>query len=253
MEILGLDIGGSGIKGGIVETKNGQLVSERLRLKTPKPSTPELMAEVVATLVETFNWKGPIGCSFPTVVLDGKCMTAGNISPKWVGIQIDELFTKYSNGSRFYVANDADLAGIAEMTLGAGKGATGKVIIVTIGTGLGSGIFYNSQLIPNVELGRMFHLNGKPIEFYAASSVKTKENLKMKDWADRLDFFLNHVERVFAPDNFIIGGGISKEFEKFEKFLTTNVPIEKAVFENNAGIIGASIYAESCIGPMTRD
>ena len=243
MEILGLDIGGSGIKGAIVNTTTGELVSDRHRITTPNPSTPELIAKTVKSLIEFFNWEGPVGCSFPTVVIDGKCHTAGNISPEWVGVQIDDLFSVQCNGLDFYVGNDADLAGIAEMNLGAGKGKKGKVILVTIGTGLGTGVFYNGQLIPNIELGRIFHTNGEPIEFFAADSARKREELELEEWAKRFDFFLNHVVRFFSPNHFIIGGGLSKKFDLFKDYLTVDVPIELAKFKNNAGIIGAAIYA----------
>ena len=243
MEILGIDIGGSGIKGAIVNTITGKLVTERHRIPTPKPATPELIANTVKSLVEHFNWKSDIGCCFPTIVIDGKCLSSGNISPKWVGVQVDDLFSKECNGLNFSVGNDADLAGIAEMTLGAGKGKKGKVIITTIGTGLGSGLFYNGELIPNMEFGMISHTNGKPIEFFAADSARKREDLKLKEWAKRFDFYLNHLVRILSPNYFIIGGGLSKKFDKFKGYLTVNTPIETAQFKNNAGIIGAAIYA----------
>lgn len=243
MEILGLDIGGSGIKGAIVNVITGRLVSERHSIPTPTPSTPNRMAKVVAELVHHFNWNGPVGCSFPTVVIDGNCKTAGNISPDWVGVQIDALFSNHCNNLNFYVANDADLAGLAEMSFGTGKNKAGKVIVVTIGTGLGSGIFYDGQLIPNFELGRMFHTNGEPIEFFASGAAKRKEDLRLKDWAERFDFFLKHVARICSPDHFIIGGGLSDRFNEFYTDLTVNVPVEVAYYKNDAGIVGAAMYA----------
>ncbi len=243
MEILGLDVGGSGIKGAIVNTETGELVSERHRISTPKPATPELIADTVKSVIDYFNWKGDVGCSFPTVILNGKCYTSGNISPEWIGVQVDELFSNNCDGLRFSIGNDADLAGIAEMSLGAGKGLTGKVIMITIGTGLGSGVFYNGELIPNMELGRMLHTNGEPIEFYAADSARKRDELKLKKWAERFDFFLSHVVRISSPEHFIIGGGLSKKFDKFKDHLTVDVPIEIAKFKNNAGIIGAAINA----------
>ena len=243
MELLGIDVGGSGIKGAIVDTISGELVSDRYRIPTPKPATPELISKAVHSLVQYFNWNKAVGCSFPTVVIEGKCYTSGNLNPEWVGIEIDNLFSEQCNGLKFIVGNDADLAGIAEMKLGAGKGKKGKVIMITIGTGLGTGIFYNGQLIPNIELGRIFHTDGKPIEFYAADSARKREELKLKEWAKRFDFFLSHVKRVFSPDHFIIGGGLSKKIDKFKDYITTDVPIEVAKFKNNAGIVGAAVYA----------
>jgi len=243
MELLGIDIGGSGIKGAIVNTKTGELVSERHRIPTPQPSTPDAVAQTVKELVKHFDWKGAIGCSLPAVVTDGECRTAGNISPLWIGTQADKLFSEACDGMPFYVGNDADLAGVAEMALGAGRGKSGKVIMITIGTGLGSGMFQDGMLVPNIELGHIFHTDGEVIERYAADSARKREDLKLKDWAKRFDFFLNHLVRVCSPNHFIIGGGLSKKFDKFKDILTVDVPIDVARFRNNAGIIGAAMYA----------
>jgi len=244
MEVLGIDVGGSGIKGAIVNTQMGELISERRRIATPRPAKPKPIAKVVKKLVDHFGWKDQVGCSFPTVVVNGKCKTAGNISSKWMGVHLDQLFSEACGGLPFKVGNDADLAGLAEMKFGAGKGKMGKVILVTIGTGLGTGIFFNGHLVPNFELGRILYKNGKPIEYYAANSARKKENLKLKKWAKRFDFFLNHVTRIASPDYFIIGGGLSKKFDKFEKELSVDVPIEVAQLRNNAGIVGAALFCE---------
>jgi len=245
MKILGIDIGGSGIKGAIVDTENGEMLTERFRIPTPKPATPKLMAQTVKELVEHFEWDGMVGCSFPTVVIDGECRTAGNISPKWVGVQINELFKETCGGLDFYVANDADLAGIAEVKLGAGKDLMGKVLVITIGTGLGSGLFLDGQLIPNLELGRILHTDGKPIEKYAADSARKREDLKLGEWAERFDYYLHHLTTICSPNYFILGGGLSKKFDKFEEYLTIKTPVYPAKFRNNAGIIGAAIYAKT--------
>jgi polyphosphate glucokinase len=177
------------------------------------------------------------------VVLNGKCLSAGNISPKWVGTQIDQLFSEKCNGLPFYVGNDADLAGIAEMTQGAGRGKMGKVIMLTIGTGIGSGFFYNGVLIPNTELGRINGKKGEPVEYYAADSARKREELSLSKWAQRLDYFLNYIDRCFSPDFIILGGGVSKKYFKFSDHLTVDVPIEVAHFANNAGIVGAAMFA----------
>ena len=243
MELLGIDIGGSGIKGAIVNTKTGDLVSARHRIPTPTPSTPESIAKIIKVIVEHFSWKGAVGCSFPTIVIDGKCIMAGNLSPEWVGIRIDELFAKECAGLPFFVGNDADLAGLAEMTLGTGKGKMGKVIVVTIGTGLGSGLFQDGQLIPNVEVGQLLHTNGEKIEHFAADSARKRESLNLSEWAERFDLFLNHVVTIFSPNYFILGGGLSKKFEEFKNSITVDVPIEVAHFKNNAGIVGAAMFA----------
>ena len=243
MEVLGIDIGGSGIKGAVVNTETGELLSERHRIPTPKPAYPISVANVVKQIVEHFEWKGAVGCCFPTVVKRGKCMSKSNMHEDWVGVQIDELFSE-ACGVPFYVGNDADLAGVAEMTLGAGKGQQGKVMMITIGTGLGTGLFYDGVLIPNLELGHVRHTDGKPIEHFAADSARKREGLKTRTWALRFDEFLHHVVRVFSPDYFILGGGQSKKYDKFKDVLTVDIPIGVAHFLNNAGIIGAAMYAK---------
>ncbi|MCB9261749.1 MAG: ROK family protein [Flavobacteriales bacterium] len=244
MEVLGIDIGGSGIKAAVVETANGQLISERIRLETPQPATPDLIAHSVQEVIEKLDWKGLVGCSFPTVIVDGKCLTSGNISQKWLNVQVDTLFKNHCNNS-FFVANDADLAALAEMKLGAGKDKTGKVITITIGTGIGTGVFYNGQLIPNFEFGRMFYKKNKLIEHYAGSGAKKEKKLNLKDWAIRFDFFLNHLARITTPDFFILGGGISKKYEEFSHYLTVKTPTVAAHFRNDAGIVGAALFAEN--------
>lgn len=242
MNVLGIDIGGSGIKAAIVHTENGELMSERYRVDTPKPATPNAVAEVIKHIVAYFNWQGPVGSTFPTIVKKGQCMHPGNLGDAWVGIQIDDLFSKRS-GAPFYVSNDADLAGLAEMALGAGKDKMGKVFVITIGTGIGSGMFFNGKLIPNLELGRIYHTNGKIVERHVADSARKREDLSLKKWAKRFDKFLHHVALVHSPGLFILGGGISKKYEKFQEYLTVDIPIEVAHFKNNAGIIGAAMFA----------
>ncbi|MFP4097023.1 MAG: polyphosphate--glucose phosphotransferase [Cyclobacteriaceae bacterium] len=245
MEILGLDVGGSGIKGAIIDTDKGELISERYRLDTPQPSKPVRVAETVSKIVDHFEWKGIVGCSFPAVIIKGKSMTAGNISKKWIGTQADALFSEHCGGLKFYLANDADLAGVAEMKLGAGRGLVGKVMMITVGTGLGTGMFYNGQLIPNMELGRILYKDGEPVEYFAADSARKKEGLSMKEWARRFDYYLHHMVRICSPDYFILGGGISKKYDKFKDYLTVDTPIRVAEARNEAGIIGAAIHAET--------
>lgn len=179
------------------------------------------------------------------VVVDGKCKTAGNMTNDWVDVQVDKLFEAECPNTKFHLGNDADLAGLAEMRLGAGNGLKGKVIMVTIGTGLGTGVFYNGILIPNIEMGRVLYKNGKPIEFFASGLARKKDDLELKDWAGRFDYFLTHLKRVMSPDHFIIGGGLSKKYKKFSSYLSVDVPLRVAHFENDAGIIGAELYAES--------
>ena len=242
MDILGIDVGGSGVKGAVVDTDTGELSSERIRIATPKPPTPEKIAGVVQGLVGQLEYSGPIGCSFPTVVVDGQALTSGNIDKSWRGTRVDELFAQ-STGLSFVVHNDADVAGIAEMTLGAGRGLAGTVIMVTIGTGLGSGLFYDGMLIPNIELGRMPGKDGEPIEFYAGDRARKANDLSWDEFGERFNYFLQRVSRVFAPAHFIIGGGASKKLHKFGDKLDVDASIRVAQFGNNAGIVGAAIAA----------
>jgi polyphosphate glucokinase len=242
MKILGIDIGGSGIKAAIVDTKTGELITERHRVATPKPATPDAVASVIKEMVDHFNWKKAVGCSFPTTIVNGKCIHSGNLSEKWLNVKVDKLFKKECK-LPFYVSNDADLAGVAEVNLGAGKDKKGVTIVITIGTGIGSGLFYNGQLIPNLELGKMLHSDGKIIEFFTADSVRKKEELSLKQWAFRFDTLLNYTRIVFSPSLIILGGGISKKYDEFKEYLETDVEVKVAKFRNNAGIIGAAMYA----------
>tara|TARA_R110000787_G_scaffold32138_16_gene84979 strand:+ start:2523 stop:3266 length:744 start_codon:yes stop_codon:yes gene_type:complete len=241
MKILGIDIGGSGIKAAIVDTKTGELLSERHRIETPKPATPEAIAKIVKQMVDHFNWEKAVGCSFPTTIVDGKCIHSGNLSDKWLNVKVDKLFKKVCK-IPFYVSNDADLAGVAEMSLGAGKDEKGVAIVITIGTGIGSGLFYNGKLIPNLEIGKMLHSDGKIIEYFTADSVRKNEDLSLKQWAIRFDVLLNYAKIVFSPSLIILGGGTSKKYDLFKEYLTTDVKIKVAEFRNNAGIIGAAMY-----------
>lgn len=238
-EILGIDVGGTGIKAAIVDTETGELLTDRERLATPDHSTPENVAKTVQRLVEKFDYDGPIGCCFPAVVINGVAKTAGNIHKSWRGTPVDKLFED-ATGMPFTVLNDADAAGLAEMSIGAGKGLDGMVIMITIGTGLGSGVFYRGQLIPNIELGRMPGKDGEPIEFYAGNKARKDNDLDWNDWGKRFNYFLERVARVHAPDHFILGGGASKKYELFEHAIKVPTTIHVARFLNNAGIIGAA-------------
>jgi polyphosphate glucokinase len=242
MKILGIDIGGTGIKAAVVDTKTGELLSERHRIDTPKPATPEAVAKVVKEMITHFKWTKAVGCSFPTTIVDGKCIHSGNLSEKWLDVKVDKLFKKECK-IPFYVSNDADLAGLAEVSLGAGKNEKGVIIVITIGTGIGSGLFYKGKLIPNLEIGKMLHSNGKIIEYFTSDFVRKKEGLTLKNWALRFDVLLNYAKVVFSPNLIILGGGISKRYDGFKEYLTSDVKVKVAEFRNNAGIIGAAIYA----------
>ena len=245
MDVLGIDIGGSGIKAAVVDTNAGKLVSERFRVDTPQPATPEAIAVVIRQIKDHFNWHDDIGCAFPTVVIEGKAKFSSNLDEAWKGVQIDDLFSEYCEDeeTNFEIINDADAAAIAEMRFGAGRHKSGLVVVITVGTGLGSGMFYDGQLIPNTELGRMYGKQGKPVEQYAADSARKREELDFDEWGKRFDFFLKYVDRIFSPDFIIIGGGASKKIHKFRKQIKIKVPYTVSEKLNNAGIIGAAVNA----------
>ncbi|MBT8395003.1 MAG: ROK family protein [Flavobacteriaceae bacterium] len=242
MELLGIDIGGSGIKGAIVDVETGKLVSERIRIPTPQPAKPKAVAKVVQELINDLNWNGPVGVCFPTVIKNGKALQYGNLHKSWKNKQIDKLF-KECCANDFYVLNDADSAAMAVMKFGAGRDKKGLVITITIGTGLGSGVFYNGQLLPNFELGRIYGKQGDIMESFAADSARKREDLNYKEFGRRINFFLTHLEQTMRPEIFIIGGGISKNLDKFEKYLTLETPVIPAQLLNDAGIIGAAMFA----------
>tara|TARA_R110002051_G_scaffold122437_1_gene195582 strand:+ start:75548 stop:76288 length:741 start_codon:yes stop_codon:yes gene_type:complete len=241
MQILGIDIGGTGIKGAPVDLEKQEYLGERFRVSTPQPATPEAVALCVQQVVDHFNWTGPIGFGFPTIIVDGKAMAYGNMDPSWLHVQIDELFEKQT-GLPCTVINDADAAGLAEMRFGIGKDLKGLVAVITVGTGIGSGLFYNGQLIPNFELGRIPYKK-KAIELYAANSVRKREGLSYEEWAQRFNFFLEQVELICTPNHYILGGGISKHLNEFEHVLTTKIPLVAAKTKNHAGLIGAAFAA----------
>jgi polyphosphate glucokinase len=246
MELFGIDIGGSGIKGAKVNLETGELSSERFRVDTPRPATPESMALAVKEVVEHFDWKGPVGVGFPTIVVNGKCKSQSNLHRDWVNTQIDKLF-KDTCGNDFKVVNDADAAGLAEMNYGAGKGKDGLVITITLGTGIGSGVFYNGQLIPNFELGHLRYKKNTPVEKYAADSIRQIKELSNKAWAERLNYFFNYVKRVCSPDLIIVGGGASKRWDKLSPFFSDDLNLVVAETRNEAGIIGAAMASKGMV------
>ncbi len=240
--ILGIDIGGSGMKGAIVETATGQLITERIRIPTPQPSIPEIVAKAFKKLIQLIGWNGDvIGCGFPAIVKKGVAYSAANIHQDWLGTDASKLFAQASN-CEVYVLNDADAAGIAEMKFGQGKDVEGTVLMITIGTGLGSAIFIDGKLVPNTELGH-FKINGKIAEHYASNFIRKNEELDWVEWGGRFNLYLQHLERLFSPDLIILGGGVSKKIDLFEEFLTIETKITPATFRNNAGTIGAAMYA----------
>tara|TARA_R110002051_G_scaffold161407_1_gene233013 strand:- start:2487 stop:3236 length:750 start_codon:yes stop_codon:yes gene_type:complete len=242
MTLLGIDIGGSGIKGALVNTVTGELLTERYRIPTPKSRNPEEMAEVFSQIVKYFDYQGPIGCGFPTIIKNGTCKAYGNLSKKWLGVNAEALFSDYT-GLPVTVINDADAAGYATMNYGIGRGKQGLVVMITIGTGLGSGAFLNGELIPNFELGQIPYKEHKKFELYAAASIKEKENLSYKKWGKRFNKFLEYVDLIISPDLIILGGGTSKDFDEFKEYIKIDTPVIAAELQNYAGIIGAATAA----------
>ncbi len=235
----GIDIGGSGIKGGVVDLLTGALVGERVREPTPSPSEPQLVAEVVAAVCARLHVDGPIGVTFPGVVRAGAVATAANMDPSWIGVDADALF-----GDRLrkpaVVLNDADAAGIAEMRFGAGRGRGGVVVMVTLGTGIGSALFLDGGLVPNTELGHII-VAGTDGEKLAAASVRTSHDLSWKAWTRRLNAYLDRLESLLSPDLIIIGGGISKDHARFLPRLRGRAEVIPAMLFNDAGIVGAAL------------
>jgi polyphosphate glucokinase len=241
MEILGIDVGGSGIKGAPVDTEMGTLLAPRYRIPTPKPAKPEAIATTVNQIAEHFEWQGPIGCGFPAVVQHGVVYTAANIHKSWIGQNIEELFQK-ETGCPIRVLNDADAAGLAEMAFGAGKDQDGVVLIITLGTGIGTALFTEGVLLPNTELGHI-EIRGKEAERRASDATRKRKDLSWKRWSHRVDEYLRTMEDLFWPDLIIVGGGVSKKSHKFFPRLTARTEIVAAKLRNEAGIIGAAMAA----------
>ncbi|MGO0577504.1 polyphosphate--glucose phosphotransferase [Ornithinimicrobium panacihumi] len=245
--ILGIDIGGSGIKGAPVDLAKGQLAADRHKIETPKGATPEDVAEVVEQIVEHFadevDKNTPIGITVPGVIHHGVVKFAANIDKSWIETDADKLFTERL-GREVHVVNDADAAGMAEVHYGAGKDVKGVVLLTTLGTGIGSALFLDGKLLPNTELGHL-EIDGHDAETRAASSAKEREDLSYKEWAERLQRYYSHVEALLWPDLIIVGGGISRKSDKFLPRLDLRTPIVPADLRNEAGIIGAAWYAKN--------
>lgn len=240
--LLGIDIGGSGIKGALVDPDTGNLTTERHRIETPQPSTPEAVAETVTEIVTFFDYTGVVGCTFPAIVRRGVTHSAANVDEGWIGFDADALLTE-TTGCEVHLLNDADAAGIAEVTFGAGKGVAGVVILLTFGTGIGSAMFQDGKLVPNTEFGHLFLDEGQEAEAWAADRVRKDDDLSWKLWGRRVDGYLKHLEFIFSPDLFILGGGVSKKSEKYMKFLSPQTHVVPAALLNEAGIVGAALWA----------
>ncbi len=238
MEALGIDVGGTGIKAAPVDLETGKRLTKRLRIPTPRPSTPEAVYEVFDQLIAHFEWTGPIGCAVPSVVRGGVVYTAANTDDGWIGRNAGaDLAERY--GRPITMLNDADAAGLAENTFGAAAELEGTVLLLTLGTGIGSALFTDGVLVPNTELGHL-EFKGQDAELYAAARVVDR-GVTEREWAERLNEYINYVEDVLSPDHFVLGGGISKNFDRYSDLLSTNATIRPARFRNRAGIIGAAL------------
>ena len=238
---LGIDIGGTGIKGAPVDLATGTLLAPRERILTPKPATPAAVAEVVGQLAKHFDWTGSIGAAFPAVVKSGVVHTAMNVDKSWLDTDAAQVFSRAA-GVPVTVLNDADAAGIAEVRFGAAQGRLDTVLMLTLGTGIGSALFWRGELVPNTELGQL-DIRGKTAERRASEIVRERKALSWKQWAKRLNEYLDHLETILWPDLIVIGGGISKKAEKFVPRLETRAEIVPAKLLNEAGIVGAAVAA----------
>ncbi len=247
MHVLGIDIGGSGVKGAPVDTATGETTADRFRLETPRPATPEAVAPIVGEVADHFDWTGPVGVTFPGVITGphGTVRTAANMEPEWIGVDAATLFTKVlrtSDGAPPRVLNDADAAGVAEIAHGAGKGRGGVVLTLTFGTGIGSALFLDGKLVPNTEFGHL-ELHGKDAEMRASARVREEKELSWGKWAGRVQEYLDLVEALLSPDLIIIGGGASKHADKFLPQLDLRAEVAAARLANTAGIVGAAMAA----------
>jgi polyphosphate glucokinase len=249
MQIFGVDIGGSGIKGAPVDLDRGDLAQERLKVLTPHPATPDAVADGVRQVVEHYGWTGPVGVTFPGVVTGGSTIrTAANVDKGWIDTDARALLSERIGGLPVTVLNDADAAGVAEMRFGAGRGRDGTVILLTFGTGIGSALFVNGTLVPNSELGHL-ELDGHDAEKRASSKAKEDGDLSWEQWARRVRKYLAHVEMLFSPELFIIGGGVSRKSAKFLHHIDgIQADIVPAQLQNNAGIVGAAMRAAEELG-----
>jgi polyphosphate glucokinase len=241
MQAFGIDIGGTGIKGAPVDLATGKLVTDRKKIATPHPATPEAVTEVVKEVAQSFGWTGAAGATFPGVVVNGTIRTAANVDKSWIGEDVAKRLST-AVGRPFVVLNDADAAGLAEARFGAAKDVDGVVIMLTFGTGIGSALLMNGVLVPNTELGHL-ELDGHDAETRAAASVRDETGMSYKQWSHRVNHYMQHVERLFTPDLFVVGGGVSKKSEKWVPLLELDTKVIPAQLLNEAGIVGAAMAA----------
>ncbi|MDX1412788.1 MAG: ROK family protein [Candidatus Promineifilaceae bacterium] len=245
MKALGIDIGGSGIKGALVDTEKGELVTERYRFPTPRPAKPKAVITTIKKIVDHFDYSGPLGIGFPGIVVDGVLLSAVNIHKDWVGFAGRKEIEK-ATGCQVVIGNDADVAGIAEMRYGFGRNAKGVTMLFTLGTGIGSSMFVNQQLVPNLELGHLYLANHKKdVEDYTSDRARKEKELSWQEWGNRLNEYFNYIEFLFSPQRIIIGGGVSTKHKKFLKYIDVRAEVVPAELRNEAGIIGAAAAALS--------
>jgi polyphosphate glucokinase len=243
MKILGIDVGGSGIKGAIVDTNKGELVTERYRIPTPNPATPNAVIETIEAIIKNFDWQGPVGCGFPAAVKNEIVKTASNIDDSWIGVNASERIEK-KTGCSTHLLNDVDAAGFAEAEFGAGKDRYGTIFMAAFGTGIGTALFHNQQLVPNTELGHI-PMHDTVAENYADNSVRENEDLSWETWGRRVNEYLQLIESLLWPDLIIIGGGVSKNFKEIEPYIDVESEVVPAESRNHAGIIGAALAVHS--------
>jgi polyphosphate glucokinase len=245
---FGVDVGGSGVKGGIVDLSTGQLIGDRFKLPTPQPATPSAVAKTIAAVVTEFGWTGPLGVTYPGVITGGIVQTAANVDKSWIGTNAREIISTELDGQDVTVLNDADAAGLAEQHYGAGKDNTGVVVLLTFGTGIGSAVIHNGKLLPNTEFGHL-EVDGMEAEQRAAPSVKDQRGWSYKKWAHEVTKVLVAIENTIWPDLFIAGGGISRQADKWLPLLENRTPVVAAALLNTAGIVGAAMAATTDVTP----
>lgn len=239
---LGIDVGGTGVKGGIVDLDTGLLVGERFKLPTPQPSTPDAVAMTVAEVVAHFGWHWPVGVTYPGVIVDGVVRTAANVDESWLGTNVAQAYSEALGGRSVTVLNDADAAGLAEQRFGAGRNHSGVIVLLTFGTGIGSAVIHNGQLLPNTEFGHL-EVGGKEAEHRAAASVRERKEWSYKRWTREVSRVLVAVENAVWPDLIIAGGGVSRKGDKWIPLLTNRTPVVAAELQNTAGIVGAAMVS----------
>lgn len=242
--VLGIDIGGTGIKIGITDVDSGKLLTERYKYLTPKPATPRAVVDVIKTAIEEHfkDYSGPIGCGFPAIIKKGIAFSATNVDKEWYTLNLEDFFSE-ELGTEVYVANDADVAGIAEINFGTNRiDPRGVTIFLTVGTGIGSALFYGGVMVPNTEFGHLL-FQEDIYERHISNVARKREDLSWEEWGQRFNEYLIHLDRLFSPDMVIIGGGISKSFDLFSDQIEVNFSVVPASLENEAGVVGASMYA----------